>query len=118
MKWIKWADQSKLARKIQGLIDTGNYMENIVDDIDKYYNPKNIDPFSREEIEKEIEKLTKIGLIVNNEGWLQVSEWSNDAVIEAFGDNYLKKMKKMGIFHPDMLKDNVITQKEFDDYNK
>jgi len=112
MKWIKWKDQNELAHKIRYCIDTGSHRDLIIEQI-MHEHP---DKYTKDEINKEISELKKKWLIVKNDGMLFVSEWSHDAIIKATGQKSfqcaLRRLKQFGVYHPDMLRDKIITEDE------
>ena len=118
MKWVKWEDQGELAELIRFHIDTGCGRGILVENILKEH-PE----FTRIEIEKTISELKKKWLIINvGGGHFQVTEFSNSGIEKAMGKRdwiwCLKRLKDLGVHHPDMLRDRIITEQEEKEYRE
>ena len=110
MKWITWKEQSELGNLIKYWIDKGACTSYIVSNIQIETNK-----YTKEDIEKEIQILKSKWLIVGD-NYFRVTAWSHDGVIEAFkNENWtecLKKLKKLHVYHPDMVRENIIKKEE------
>jgi hypothetical protein len=110
MKWITWQQQTDLARLIRYYIDKGAAVEPlqiILGDPQERY--------TESEIREEIKRLTDLWLIVDNDDFLQVTEWSRDALWQAVPAaeewvDILRFLLDRGVWHPDMVQHELVTK--------
>jgi hypothetical protein len=119
MKWIKWKDQDELSELIQYNIDKGSGRQYIAENIIRDSSGK----YTQEEIYSKISELSNKKLIVGEEeDWIRVTEWAHDGVMTLKKDasyrECLQILKDCGVYHPDMLRNRVITETEKDEYDK
>ena len=113
IQWKKWEEQGELKLLIRDIIDTGNNRNDIVRQIELEHPnayPSKVIHIAITELKKD--------LLISHCGndYFKVTEWAHDAVREATGIKDWKKcllrLKKIGVFHPDMIKEHIIEESE------
>ena len=108
MQWILWKDQNELAKELQYHVDKGACREFLIKEALRDTKGK----YTEQEITKELNNLLEKHLLIDNDDWIQVTEWAHDGIYKKFGEDCLNKLKKLKIFHKDMISRNIRTKDE------
>ena len=111
VRWITWKMQPELALEIRYYVDTGSNRDILVQQICEA-RPQS----TSADVRAEIERLLLLGLLVEDHGYIKVTEWAYDTVMTALGvedwEECLQTLKARGIWHPDMIQYGVATKEE------